>query len=209
VNSKDLADWMTAIGTVGAVAAALFGRNIRRLWNRPRVRAIVRPNSRDHSFERIRNGHDGYDQGYFLRLWVDNQGDERAERVQVFLDLVSKAQLDGTFNPVDGFLSMNLRWAHESSGRPEAFAEVISPGIGRQCNVGGVMKSTPNEFILWTEAGPSSRSNVLPPGVYKLELKIAASNARPFPQELELRFTGAWSDDADDMYEKGVTIRKL
>ena len=41
------------------------------------------------------------------------------------------------------------------------------------------------------------------PGVYQLDLKIAASSARPISQELELSFTGVWSDDADTIAQEG------
>jgi hypothetical protein len=181
---KAIADVGTAVGTLAAVIVALFGSEIRGLWSRPKLRAVAR--LRDHSIERTGNG----DQGYFLRLWIENQGQEPAASVQVFLDAVSKKQANGTFRTVDEFLPMNLRWAHESSGGPEVFA-AISPRIGRQCSVEAVLKSAPAEFTLWTEVGPLNKSNVVSAGTYLLDVKVAAANARPIPQRFELSFTGS------------------
>ena len=128
---------------------------------------------------------------HYLRLWVQNKGNTRAERVQVFAAALSKRGADGSFNRVDGFFPMNLRWSYAPPDAPEIYADGISPDMGKHCDLGNVLhpatrvelgetrKDVPVEkaaLVLALEVTPSTRSNIIPPGVYHLVLRIAAAN---------------------------------
>jgi hypothetical protein len=129
---------------------------------------------------------------YFLRLWIQNDGNTRAEKVQVFLsEILRRRNSDGEFIPVESFIPMNLRWSFGSE-RPthaEVFADGISPGIGVHCNLAYILKpdqrqqtrddhprANPEQTImrLTTEMHPNNRCNVLLPGTYRLKLLVCA-----------------------------------
>lgn len=75
---------------------------------------------------------------YYFRLWVDNHGKTRAERVQVFATKLHRLGADGKFVEDKHFLPLNLRWSH-SEDHPEVFAEGISPHMGKHCDLGRII----------------------------------------------------------------------
>jgi hypothetical protein len=157
---------------------------------------------------------------YYLRIWIENVGNQRAEQVQVFASKLNRKQPDGTFAEVSSFLPMNLRWAHID--RP--YLESLSPRMGQHCNVGYVAdpntRSVPAEFLppvsddktrlrLSLEVQPNTGSDLLEQGTYLLELKIAASNSEPVTMSLELFVSGTWYDDETQMFSDGLTMREM
>ena len=119
---------------------------------------------------------------YYFRLWVDNHGKTRAERVQVFAAKLHRLGADGKFVEDKHFLPLNLRWSH-SEDHPEVFAEGISPYMGKHCDLGRIidpesvrtlqiLKALPKKsaFLSWRS---SSR---LPRGVIFSSPVCTASN---------------------------------
>src|SRR5262249_36315563 len=78
---------------------------------------------------------------YFLRLWIQNDGNVRAEKVQVFVSELHRETANGTFVKMESFIPMNLRWSfgNETPTHTEVFADGISPGMGVHCNLAYVL----------------------------------------------------------------------
>jgi hypothetical protein len=155
---------------------------------------------------------------YFLRLWIQNEGRSRAEKVQVFIRRLLRETANGTFIPMDSFIPMNLRW-----GNAEVFADGISPGMGLHCNLARVADpanrkdigdnhpdAKPNEtiLVLQTEMQPTNYCHILlPDNTYHIELLIAGANCRPTPYTIELTITGKWFEEREKMFQDGVMMR--
>jgi hypothetical protein len=160
---------------------------------------------------------------YYLRIWVQNKGGQRAEKVQVFVSRVQRQHADGLFKDVDSFLPMNLRWSHISP--PQTFAEVISPGMGMHCDFGHIvdpvfraqlMQPTPPQFTkgrtileLDLEVQPNTLSHLILEGHYRFFVQVAAANAHPTEKCWDLNLTGKWFQEEDKMFSEGIKIVPL
>jgi hypothetical protein len=160
---------------------------------------------------------------YSVRLWITNKGRSRAEQVQVFVSRLLKQAADGQYRKVEEFLPMNLRWSHgtDPSGIPEVFADGISPSMGKHCDFGHIVALTSqadlNEVVgdnpdgrtvfgLDLEVIPTSKTHLIPPGRYKIELRVAGSNVRASSWAVDLNLTGEWHESADKMFTDGIGV---
>jgi hypothetical protein len=155
---------------------------------------------------------------FFLRLWVENSGNQRAEKVQVFLSKALREQANRTFQAVPGFLPMNLRWSHTDFQKPEIYADGISPDMGKHCDLACIsdpanptapLPGVPAGQVtldLWLEAFPATQSHRLPPGIYELEIKTAGSNCKPVIHRIRVNLTGQWFANQTQMFSQGVGI---
>ena len=85
-----LAQWAAASATLLAVLVALFKDEILRWWRKPRLTVSValqppdcHKTTLDYTVQRTTLIY-GSAECYYLRLWIGNAGQTRAERVQVF-----------------------------------------------------------------------------------------------------------------------------
>ena len=135
------AAWAAAIATFLAVLLALFKEDIVYYlfwWHHPCLVVRTRRGAPDWAKtplfgiypEQLPSGEQVHRWGpvadaYYFRIWVENTGRERAEDVQVYAAKLWKRQADGTFQPVNTFLPMNLRWAHSPDpAEPEIFDDM-------------------------------------------------------------------------------------
>jgi hypothetical protein len=159
---------------------------------------------------------------YFLRVWIENIGNRRAEKVQVFVSKVLREQANRLFKPVAGFLPMNLRWSHTDFNDPEIYADGISPQMGKHCDLASIsspknptlisMPNVPDGQVtldLWLEVFPATQSHRLPPGTYKIEVTTAGSNCKPEVHQIMVNVTGTWFDDERTMFSQGVGVKRL
>src|SRR5580704_6370844 len=119
------AEWLTALGTVGAVvlalSLALYGEQVKRWTFHPalRLRAHVRRPDGD-KVSRWAQFQDGrridLGESWYFRLAVSNDGNETAEDVQVFLAKVERKH-GHKFEKVIRFTPMNLRWTNTDDER--------------------------------------------------------------------------------------------
>jgi hypothetical protein len=221
-----VAQWAGAVGTISAVLVALFKDEILRNRRRPKLNVsitlgppdsvktiwnyqILAPNLQTYIAKQA--------DCYFMRLWIENQGKTRAEKVQVFASKLLKEAEAGTFHPVKNFLPMNLQWANSH----ELFAEAISPYMGKHCDLGHIMTpsalvalqedlpAVPSEhtvLALDLEVKPSTKNHLISPGRYLLELKIAGANVLPVVTTLDITLTGKWYDDAEKMFGDAIKL---
>jgi hypothetical protein len=220
---------VAASATFAAVLVALFKDEVLRFLRRPKLTvsiALAPPDChKTMANYRTPQGWQSAD-CYYLRLWVENVGKTRAERVQVFAASLSRRNADGNFRKTDEFLPMNLRWAHgqQAAGGPEIFAEGISPQMGKHCDLGHVMdpesradvgEDLPNVpaatsiLALDLEFPPNTRSHLIPPGTYQLALRVAAANSTPVTKTIEVTTTGEWFADQARMFTEGLGIRMV
>lgn len=222
---------LAAVATVLATLVALFKEKII-AWRYPpklMLRARRTPPDIDHiTFRYPMNipppGSEpiyGYADSYFLRLWVQNEGKSRAEKVQVFVSKLLRRAPDGSFDPMESFIPMNLRWSFGSE-RPthaEVFADGISPGMGVHCNLAYIIDpdkikidhadATSGQTLmhLTTEMNPTNLCNVLAPEIYRLELLVAGANCRPRAYTVEISHTGKWFKEKEKMLREGVMMK--
>ena len=221
-----LAQWVGAVATSAAVIVALFKEEILRRLRRPSLVVRIQPTAPDCVKTPISVTAPGNlhwsGEAYFLRLWVENRGDQRAEKVQVFLSGVLKRRASGSFEPVKGFLPMNLRWSHTDFVKPEIYADGISPWMGKHCDLACISDpANPTSqhlpdvvegqviLDLWVEVFPATQTHRLPPGEYQLEIRTAGSNCMPVAHRIALNLTGQWFADEGKMFSEGLGINLL
>jgi hypothetical protein len=220
----NVAQWAAATATLFAVAVALLKEEILRLWRRPKLLATIKLAPPD-SVKTIWKYPDPNQPSslkqadcYHMRLWVFNDGNVRAEKVQVFAEKLSRRAVDGTFSPVNEFLPMNLVWANTH----EVFAEGISPKMGKHldlCHITApyaivdLQEDHPEVpqgktvLCLDLEQRPYTKNHLVPPGTYRLTIRMAGSNSAPVPLTMEITLTGEWYDTPQKMFYDGFGIK--
>ncbi len=232
METGTLAQWVAAGATLLAVLVALFKDEILRFWRKPRLVVSIVLDSPDchktilnYVVQKVALTYGAAD-CYYLRLWIENIGRTRADRVQVFAAKLLRKNADGSLKQVQDFLPMNLRWAHGQQGPhgPEIFAEGISPQMGKHCDLGHVVdpkhrvdvgedlsavRSDETILALDLEVQPNTRSHLIPPGVYQLQLRVAAANCAPVTKKIEITITGKWFADQARMFADGLGIKAI
>ena len=232
MDNGTLAQWAGVIATSSAVAVALFKDEFQRWRRKPSLRvsiALAPPDCHKtfipYEIQKIGLTFPQAD-CYYLRIRVKNVGKTRAEQVQVFGAKLSKRHADNIFKEVESFLPMNFRWTHGRHGtnEPEIFAEGISPKMGKHCDLGHIVDPKHREdfghklhnvkddeclLALDLEVEPNTLSHLIPPGVYRLELRVAAANCQPVSHTFEINLTGKWSSDQAEMFSQGLGIKEI
>jgi len=220
-----LAQWVGVGATLLAVLAALFKEELIRIWRRPQLNlllALYPPHSHKTQMHQ-KNGATVTASAdcYFVRAWVENTGKARAAEVQVFISELSERGSDGLFHEIDGFLPMNLTWAHSG----EVFAAGISPHMGKHCDFGyvldpkfrkrfGVDKEGASDdaaiFALSVEFPAATKGHLVLRGTYRIKFLVAGSNTdRPVEREYEMTISGNWYDKSARMFSDGISILPL
>jgi hypothetical protein len=211
----NLAQWASAILTFFAICFALFKEEVLRLIRHPEL--SVRLEARFPDCVKSEVNHKGeIFSRYFVLLWIKNEGNVRAENVEVFLSRAWTNKGNG-FEEVAQFRPMNLRWSFLDWKNPVIHAVGISPDMGRHCDLGAItdpnhpdLKSLPEEsektrLCLQTEfLGPTTGWWL--PGKYRFRLLVAASNRKPAAYFVEIHLTGLWFEDQAEMFKNGFTV---
>lgn len=149
---------------------------------------------------------------YFVRGRVINSGKTRAEKVQVYAEKLAKEGLDGKFADVPTFLPLHCKWSNSPPGGASSVLDGVSPKIGAFFDIVGLCDpknphqtrpegSPSNTTIaeLQLEVAPLTGSNLLPPGRYRVTLRIAAANAEPIEKIFDFKHSGEWRESDPDM----------
>jgi hypothetical protein len=117
---------------------------------------------------------------------------------------------------------MNLLWAH--LGQPTKsvllpkmsrvycdFAHISDPSKKPAATQESLPEVTGTEAVLGldVEVKGFTRAHLLPPGIYRMSLKLAASNHAPRDYTVEIDFPGKWFDDESKMFSDGFGMRLL
>lgn len=239
-----IAQWVAAVLTLLAIIVALFKEALIGLFYKPilNIKAdLTPPNCQKTKYNHPLNAtifsvpasafHHAMDDEilkldcYYLRIWVENNGNRSAKQVQVFASKLLKQRADLTFGEEEWFLPMNLKWSHSPDSDPEIYAERISSKMGKHCDLGHIIdpkergqipgedrSDIPSNQIILSldlETKTNTLSHLVPPGVYRLQLKVAASNCEPVTKCLEITLKGEWHDDQDKMFSDFFGIKVM
>jgi hypothetical protein len=225
MSSLEWAAWAAAVSTFLAVLVALLKEDLVSLWRKPslKVRINLSPpdcHKTEFTFGNARTGEFLWACAcYYLRIWVENAGSVRAKHVEVFARRLLRKHADDQFKEEPKFLPINLKWSHTE--------EVILPGIsskmGRFCDIGHLVHPHRTKdvghalptvaagvtvFCLDLQVAPHTRTHLLSPGTYKLEVRVAAANSKPVDHMIELTLTGRWFDEEAKMFTDGLGFRR-
>lgn len=229
---RETAAWAGAIATFLAVLVALFKEELVRIWRRPKLGARIKLAAPDCHKTQItiidqKTGSALVQADcYYFRLWIENKGNQRAEKIQVFVSKMLRRHADNTFVEDKSFLPMNLKWSHSQMSPlgPEIFADGISPQMGKHCDFGHIIdpsKRTMFGHVLSTvatgktilaldlEMAPATLSHLVAPGTYRFELKLAAANLEPITKTIEINITGDWYSDENKMFADGIGMKEI
>ena len=141
---------------------------------------------------------------------------------------------DGKLVERKDFLPQHLKWAH----RETPTIPVLPKGLFWTCVLGAVREEAKavtegpvrSKVTIPVQAGPdritdikgqdryqliievlephTSRYHVLPPGEYRLTVRVAAENHPTVETFFDLDFTGRWPEEEQDMAQEGLTVSK-
>src|SRR5882724_12016172 len=210
------AQWFGAAGTIAAVIVALFKDSILRWRHKPRLDATCTKETpwtvrtpivvHDNKGAILWTG-----ECYYVRSKVENSGKTRADKVEVYASKLAKLGADNKFAEIP-FLPLNMKWSNSPPGGAAAIRDGISPKMGAFCDIVALCDpanphqrrpaGTPTNTTvgqLQLEVEPFTGSDLLPPGTYRLTLRIAAANVEPIDKIFEFKHTGSWLQADADM----------
>jgi hypothetical protein len=224
-RDSTITDWLTGIGTISAVVAALsiaiWGDWMKALFARPRLVITIGMRPPDcHKIQVQTQAHQGqvltvaldvYSEAYWFRLSVGNVGRVTARNVEVRLLSLQVLGPEGVFEDDPSFIPLGLIWSH-SMARSMVAAR-IPRGVPKHCDLCHVLDpagDAPRLFEFDTEVSPRQVGPDLwptrkPPGTYRGRLVVTADNAGPTYFDFEIKYTG-WFDDETTMFQRGFTV---
>jgi hypothetical protein len=127
------------------------------------------------------------------------------------LELVERQRIDGSYEPVEHFNTMNLVWTHLGKPTRNILLPKMPPVF---CEMVHVMLPNTGEAPVLTldlEVPPASGGHILQswPRPYRFHLILAASDCDPIKYPLEVNFPGQWFDDQDQMFREGFGMHLL
>ncbi len=215
-----VADWFVAAGTLILAAVAVFQQTIRNWFYKPKLKVSIKTEPPDCHAVPLTRTDDGtfLADAVYLRIWVENEGNDTAKNVEVFAKELRRKRAEGKWERVSAFPSMNLKWSHVGL----FFFPIIAPDMGKHCDIGHIVDPArrtllPNEVApkLNLESdqtsltfdlisAPNHKGHIIGPGEYELDILVAAENAKPRKETLAIRLTGKWYADETKMLRDGV-----
>jgi hypothetical protein len=215
-----VADWLVAAGTIVLATVAIFQETIRGWFYRPAFRVSIRTEPPDCVSVPFTNPDGTFvADAVYLRLWVGNIGNATAKNAEVYAKELRRQRTDGTWERVAAFPPMNLRWSNVGS----IYFPSIASGMGKHCDLGHIVDParrqllhedaprldlTPQQTSLVFDliVAPNHRGHIIGPGDYRLDILVAAENARPILQTIAIFLRGTWDADEGRMLRDGVGV---
>ncbi len=184
------AEWLTAIGTVGAVIVAvvlaLWGEEIKRWFVHPRLSLnkprVGHPDS--DSAEQQTNYGAYAGKAYFFRLAIRNRGNTAARDVQVFLESVDRIVAEKP-ERVAECTPMNLLWSNRGSPTLPTLLPEMPPSYSDLVHVEEPMpgSNSPEQqgasLFLDVEFPSNTGGHRLDAGTYLFRIILAGANCKP------------------------------
>lgn len=221
-RDSTVTDWLTAVGTVGAVGVALFiaiwGDWLKGIFAKPILAVGIRMEPPDCLKIRYVVDQRGvttfYANSYYCRLAVRNDGRLGARNVEVSLLSLSRRNDDGQFEQDRSFIPLSLVWSN-SNPRSTVADRIPPDGLSKHCDFCHVVEDgTANPIlnldteVTPTELAPGVWPTRKPVGTYQGRLAVTSDNAKPYYRDFTITYTG-WKDDEDDMFREGLVIAML
>jgi hypothetical protein len=214
-----VSDLLVALGTLILAGVAVFQDTIRGWLYRPQFKVSCRTGPPDCVAIAFTTADGQFvADSIYLRILVENDGNATAQTAEVYAKELRVQCLDGTWEIVSSFPPMNLLWANLG----QMYTRIV-PGMAKHCDLGHIVDPSQRDAVSeyapalgLTQAQaslafdlvgrPNNRTHIIGPGVYELDIQIAAENARPIKKTVNLSIKGAWYSDAVRMLREGVGI---
>jgi len=216
-----ITDWLTSIGTIGAVVIAivlaLWGEQIRLFGSRAHFEVLFERKPPDCQLIGYQAGTAWATtfllNGAAVRFRVDKSGISAATNVEVRILRTWQADERGAFQQDRDFLPANLKWTESDT----ITTRVIHPGLPKHCEFMQALQPSDGEKLtfFFQTAGTRDevRTGVNPyikgPGRYRIEIGVSSDDMRPLRKMFEVDFTGEWSDDPEAMFGKELVVSLL
>jgi hypothetical protein len=187
-------------------------------------------------FDEVSQEFIGEADSYCVRFRVLNRGRIPATNIEVYCLRIMKDYGGGEYERLEGCTPINLLWESDLA-EDRVYYPSLYKGQGGTCRLGHVIRprdkywrpGTGPEY-LGVEPGatvftmdstlsgtkrPDSLTYLVPPevnlpeGSYVLDLMVSADNARPEPVRIEVDLDGRWYSDAESMWGRGLSVKKL
>jgi len=207
--------------SVVLAAIAIFGRTILGWIYRPCLRVRVTSAPPDCVAVPILNtGTNEIADSVFLRIRIENaeNATATAQNVEVYAAYLSRQRADKSWEDIKTFPPMNLKWT-DGGG---IYFPRIAPGIAKPCDVAHI--TSPDErrkiretlpkgldplrtaLVFELKVSPNHLGHIVGPALYRLDIVVAAENARPQRATVEINLRGEWYQDQEAMLRDGVGI---
>jgi hypothetical protein len=189
--------------------AGIFQDWIRSLFFKPKLNASIELNSPWCLFTPSQTGGKNHVE-YYMRFLIKNNGKYKMENVEVVANAVLIKNQSGTFDKFDSFTPLNLHWSHPKPNEVKITVDVIHQDMFKFCDFGYIAESQYLGASGWsqhildgdlirfhmdTEVEPYTRSNVLGPGEYEIEIIFSASNLNPITKRYNLKIYNVWDQN--------------
>ena len=229
-------NWWVALGTILLAIVAMFQDRIRSWFWNPKLKCKINLEPPDcHRTRTVTNRQMSVPDtstffSYYYRFEIWNDGKVSARNVEVIL--LEILQKEGNnFKRIHAFTPDNLLWSIIRKDFPpnqfKTHCDYISPKTFKHCNLGHIhdpkfranLEGENNPELLIKEGDTifcfdvNFRSTALyylvPPGEYKITLKIGGENAKTITRKYLLRISGKWFEDEDKMLNDGFFIKSI
>jgi hypothetical protein len=229
-KSEAIATWAGVGATLFLGLVALFQENFKRWWWRPKFDVSVENGPPDCVQIDIRGAYSAGQiiraSSYYLRVKVRNTGNETARNVEIYATaLTRQQQAGGQWERVKSFPPMNLVWANSPPDDPllRMYLPFLpTKDVSKYCDVGHIIEPNKrdafqeeNPELKLTQDGvslafdliqrPNNKGNIVRPGLYHLDIVVAAENAAPVKRTIVIDLK-RWIPDEARMFSDGVNI---
>jgi hypothetical protein len=151
----------------------------------------------------------------FVRFRVENRNRTTAEDVQVYAGKLSRLD-EGTWVHVETFPPMNLCWSDMPTR--EIYYRAIGPFMSKHCDLLHITDPAGRESVEDVEppvgvdpklpllefellSKPNHGGHIVRPGTYRVDISIAAKNARSFQHVIEVEVGRRWSKRPEELVQ--------
>ncbi len=230
-------NWWVAFGTILLAFVAIFQDKIRSMIWRPKLDCIIelKPPDCHRTKSTLKRMTDTQQlasfYSYYYRFAIWNNGNISAKNVEVMItDVLKKEGKD--FKRIEAFTPDNLLWSilHKDfpSNSFKTYCDYISPDTFKHCNLGHIhdpkyrkkitgednpeFKLTDKETIFCFDVNFKSNAlyYLIPPGEYKISIKVGCENAKTISRSYLIKISGKWfGDDETRMLNEGFYIEQI
>jgi len=215
-----VAEWLVAAGTLVLAAVAVFQETIRGWFYHPKFQVSIKTEPPDcHAVPFTTEDGAFLADSIYLRLWVENVGNATAKNAEVYAEELRRQRADGTWERVEAFPPMNLKWANVG----KIYFPRIAPEMGKHCAVGHIadparrhllhedvprlaLSDQQTSLAFDLMVAPNHRGHIIGPGEYQLKILVAAENVRPIKKTIAISLRGMWDADETRMLRDGVGV---
>jgi len=156
----------------------------------------------------------------YYRLKISNDGNSRAEKIEVMMMEKYTQNQEGQFIKDINFLPLNLKWSHDGV----MIRESIAPSLFRYCDFGSISHPEYKEIPLRgfditrksrvlldldLEIKPNTGSHLVFPGKHRVKIIVVADNSKIVSKIFEVNFNDFWDQDENVMLRDGLNVREV